>query len=483
MCDIKEAQNLNTIRKVTTLSVFIIIFCLSLSIAFADTSSDVGSKSNVGKENVIEENSANGDVGKAKTDEEQSNDNINPKENHKSEVEDGDKDKSEPKEEEINPNKNGWKYENNFWYYYSKGIKGYGWLKYKGKWYYLDKSREDAPYAMLANTKKYIDGKPFYFDKSGVMETGWKLDDGRWYYINKSGYLGTGWLKSNGKWYFLDGSNKEFPGAMLYSQRRVIGNATYFFNNNGAMRTGWIKASEGWYYADSSSSTKWKKVKNKWYYMDPNNKTYPGLMLSDTWKKINGKWYYFLKSGRMAKGWLYEGGYWYHLKSSGAMEIGWVKTGGKWYYLYKSGRMAKNTSIDGYKLNSSGACETHYYKDYVIVYIKSQKLYYYKNSRLVLESNVVTGKNNGTPRGTFTFGSRGRNINLVGRDYVSFVNYWMPFLGYQYGLHDASWRSSGEFGGRTYMYNGSHGCVNMPYSKAKALYYKITPGKTKLIIK
>ena len=43
----------------------------------------------------------------------------------------------------------------------------------------------------------------------------------------------------------------------------------------------------------------------------------------------------------------------------------------------------------------------------------------------------------------------------------------MPFYG-GYGFHDASWRS--KFGGSIYNYSGSHGCINLPKSKAGTLY-------------
>ena len=46
----------------------------------------------------------------------------------------------------------------------------------------------------------------------------------------------------------------------------------------------------------------------------------------------------------------------------------------------------------------------------------------------------------------------------------------MAFIGNSIGLHDASWRSESEFGGDTYKYSGSHGCVNLPPSKAGKLY-------------
>ena len=58
-------------------------------------------------------------------------------------------------------------------------------------------------------------------------------------------------------------------------------------------------------------------------------------------------------------------------------------------------------------------------------------------------------------------------------EYETQVTYWMPFNG-GVGFHDASWRSS--FGGTIYQYNGSHGCINMPYEKAKTLYNNISTG-------
>ena len=66
-----------------------------------------------------------------------------------------------------------------------------------------------------------------------------------------------------------------------------------------------------------------------------------------------------------------------------------------------------------------------------------------------------------------------KNTVLRGADYASPVSFWMPFNG-GVGFHDAPWRSS--FGGTIYQYNGSHGCINMPYEKAKTLYNNISTG-------
>ena len=46
----------------------------------------------------------------------------------------------------------------------------------------------------------------------------------------------------------------------------------------------------------------------------------------------------------------------------------------------------------------------------------------------------------------------------------------MPFYNGM-GIHDATWRKS--FGGSIYRTDGSHGCINCPYSLAKTIYENI----------
>ena len=99
--------------------------------------------------------------------------------------------------------------------------------------------------------------------------------------------------------------------------------------------------------------------------------------------------------------------------------------------------------------------------------LTNQKLYLYKNSELIMSSNIVSGsvsQTHMTPTGVYKVYSMEKNTVLRGADYASPVSFWMPFNG-GVGFHDATWRSS--FGGTIYQYNGSHGCINMPYEKAK----------------
>ncbi len=108
---------------------------------------------------------------------------------------------------------------------------------------------------------------------------------------------------------------------------------------------------------------------------------------------------------------------------------------------------------------------------YIEVDLARQKLWYYKDGVLQLETNVVTGnptKGNGTPTGTDRIWSRERDRYLTGETYRSKVSYWAPINWSGVGLHDASWRSN--FGGNIYKSGGSHGCVNIPVPVMKNLF-------------
>ena len=115
----------------------------------------------------------------------------------------------------------------------------------------------------------------------------------------------------------------------------------------------------------------------------------------------------------------------------------------------------------------------------IVINIAEQKLRFYQKGKVVYETDIVSGQNDRTPRGTFSILDKARNARLVGDDYDTIVRYWMPFVGRSYGIHDASWRS--RFGGTIYKYNGSHGCVNVS-SKAAAELYNMVEIGTPVII-
>lgn len=113
---------------------------------------------------------------------------------------------------------------------------------------------------------------------------------------------------------------------------------------------------------------------------------------------------------------------------------------------------------------------------YVEVSLTNQHLWFYKDGQLLTDGPVVTGDqhlNRITPQGTYKLDYKQRNAILRGPGYATPVSFWMPF-NRGIGIHDAVWR--GSFGGSIYITNGSHGCVNAPYSLASTIFDHIEQG-------
>ena len=129
---------------------------------------------------------------------------------------------------------------------------------------------------------------------------------------------------------------------------------------------------------------------------------------------------------------------------------------------------------------------------YAIVDISDQEVRVYKDNECIFMSPVVTGRNNATHIGEFEIYDISTSRYLVGPGYKSYVDYMLKFDG-NIGLHDAEyhtdangrshgWRDFSEFGGDTYITNGSHGCVNMPHQTAEFVYENMSL-KDKVIVK
>lgn len=118
---------------------------------------------------------------------------------------------------------------------------------------------------------------------------------------------------------------------------------------------------------------------------------------------------------------------------------------------------------------------------YIEVDLTNQKLYYYEGGARILSADVVTGnvsKGNGTPAKACYVYFMQKNRVLRGEDYATPVDYWMAVYG-NIGIHDAKWR--GNFGGKIYRTNGSHGCINTPYKEVSKLYERVEIGTPVMI--
>ncbi len=140
----------------------------------------------------------------------------------------------------------------------------------------------------------------------------------------------------------------------------------------------------------------------------------------------------------------------------------------------KKGKSGKRTPV--YYQTAASYGKPDYGNTYVEVNLTAQHMLFYKNGKKILESDFVSGNptyGNATPEGVYGITYKERKATLVGENYSTPVDFWMPF-NKNIGLHDATWRSS--FGGSIYKSSGSHGCVNLPYDIAQRLFAQVDKG-------
>lgn len=161
-----------------------------------------------------------------------------------------------------------------------------------------------------------------------------------------------------------------------------------------------------------------------------------------------------------------------------------AEIGGKIWYFDDAGIASETAAVLPPAVSSGAeaavpAVHTNpYHHTCVEIDLTNQTLYAFDGETLVLQSPCVTGTlgHRDTSVGDWSVLSKEtdrylRGTNSDGSKYKSWVSYWMPFHGGQ-GMHDSSWRgtSHANYGGNIYTYDGSHGCVNLPYDMAQALF-------------
>ena len=296
-----------------------------------------------------------------------------------------------------------------------------------------------------------IEGKKYYFNNDGILQRGILKIGKAYYYADGKGAIRTakGFVSCSGRLYYVQNG-----GQILAGKTFKLGKKTYRAAGNGVIMRGVYKWGKYYYYSDSKGVLRTAKGRFRWksntYYCNKGGKLTTKKMVK------SGKYYYYFDSAARAKTKAFK----YHDVTIRPNK--------------KTGAITKKQ----YRRASYGP---YNYKKYILVDISNQTLKYYVKGKVKLKSNVVTGgPGNRTPKGHFRLRSKSRNITLRGNGYSSYVKYWMAFIGSEYGIHDASWRS--KFGGTIYKKNGSHGCPNMPRKNAAKLY-KMAPIGTRVIIR
>lgn len=118
---------------------------------------------------------------------------------------------------------------------------------------------------------------------------------------------------------------------------------------------------------------------------------------------------------------------------------------------------------------------------YVEIDLDNQHMYFYKDGKLELDTDIVSGKpTTVTPKGVHYLWKKERDSVLRGTNddgstYAEPVSYWMPIDWTGVGIHDSPWQD--KYGGKRWKEGfGSHGCINTPPDIAAKLFNSIDEG-------
>lgn len=137
-------------------------------------------------------------------------------------------------------------------------------------------------------------------------------------------------------------------------------------------------------------------------------------------------------------------------------------------YTTESVKCIKSNMVDKYNVGTT----------YIEIDIDMQHMWYFQNGKLMVSTPIVTGLKyyRDTTTGLYEVYNKESPARLVGETWDTDVNYWMAVTYDGIGIHDSIWRYDYEYGGDTYTYDGSHGCINTPYYKVEELYELVDIG-------
>lgn len=336
-----------------------------------------------------------------------------------------------------------------------------GWLNLGNDTYYF----EPKTGALAKNKVVNVSGKLYFFDQNGqkVTKSGIQTINNTLYYIGSNGELRTGWQYLNGLKYYFN----PVYGFGLKGGLAQIGNSVYLFNADGSVYKGWRNDGGKLYYYHHFNGFQYKNVAayvdGKVRLFDTNgvNIRQHGL------HKVGGHTYYVQSNGEVLNNggiFTYEGTKYINqgvFVYPYVPSRGWDVHNGVWHRYDAYGN-----SIDASWAGSN----------FVVISIDQQTMWVYNGGREILSTPVVTGLRGrmDTPRGKYRVNRKESPSVLVGPDYRTRVDYWIPFVGNMIGIHDAPWQP--WFGGNRYTFGGSHGCVNTPGWAIGSVYRNVSVG-------
>ena len=234
-------------------------------------------------------------------------------------------------------------------------------------------------------------------------------------YINNNVQFGN-WQQNGSQWMFV-----YYNGVYAKNCWEKIDGLWYYFDGNGIMQTGWLNLNGTCYYlnANGSMQTGWLKQDGIWYYF-----TTSGARVNDCWYWVGQQCYYFDKDGKMAADtWIGD----YYVNTSGAWIPGmekavdkWIRTSGRWWYRHADGSYTK--------LNWEQIGNQWYYFDkdgwMVTGWLKLSDTWYYMNS----SGARVSGSWQWVGQQCYYFDKDGKMVanTWIGDYYVNANGAWIP---------------------------------------------------------
>ena len=229
--------------------------------------------------------------------------------------------------------------------------------------------------------------KSWYWDHGDYVHDRWEEIEGVRYRFDGKGDLCEGWVKDkSGLSYFTGGlpavGEKEIEGSLYYFNKKGImqtgfvsvessGSRVFYYGKDGKKKTGWVNTEEGKYYiSEEGMLTGWQEIDGNRYCFAPD-----GIMRTG-WVREEGNLYCLGPDGVMRTSeWIREDRATYYVKEDGRAASGKTDIDGKTYLFTKDCLLARNAWVGNSHADKHGVMETDTLVDGLAIDGKGNKIF------------------------------------------------------------------------------------------------------------